>query len=128
MKTHQFLLGLVLSFLLISCEKINIGEKFIGRVGDKVRIRSNLSFSIRSVNDWRCPTDLICSSSGDVDISLRFHQGLHNTDTVICLYSHGRNPVDFGGYTIKLISVNPLPESDKTTPQEDFRIEMIVME
>jgi hypothetical protein len=120
-------LSSLLLLILSSCEKINIGESFIRKVGDKVRIESNFSFSISSVNDYRCPRDLICVWSGDVDISLRFHQGLSNTDKVLSLYTNGKNPIEVNGYTIKLLSVDPLPISDKTTPQEDFRITMMVV-
>jgi len=126
-KTKMYLALLVI-IILSGCEKIDIGESFICRVGDKIRITNNLSFSIQSVLEWRCPTDMICLHSGDVDVSLRFHQPFHRTDTVICLYSNGRNPIEFSGYIFKLLGVEPLPISDVTVSQEDFRIEMMVLE
>jgi len=125
-KKYLFLSSLLI-FIFTGCEKINTGESFISKVSDKVRIESNLSFSIRSVNDWRCPKDMMCIHSGDVEVSLRFHQGLHNTDKVISLYTNGKNPIEIGGYTIKLLGVDPRPEADKTTSQAEFRINMMVL-
>jgi hypothetical protein len=113
--------------ILSSCEKIDIGESFVGKVDDKIRITSNLSFTIRSVLDWRCPIDMECVSSGDVNTYIRFHQLFHHTDTVIYLYSGGRNPIEFGSYSFKVLEVNPLPKSDIVIPQDDFRIKMLVL-
>lgn len=120
---------IIIFYVLIfftSCEKIDIGESFICRVDDKIRITNSLSFSVLNVNDWRCPIDVICACGGDVDVSLRFHQPFHRTDTVICLYSKGRNPIEFSGYTFELLAVDPLPETDIITPQKDFRITMMI--
>ena len=128
MKTKIILyIVFIVLLILLSCEKIDIGESFICRVGDKIRITNNLSYSVRSVLEWRCPKDMMCSHSGDVDVSLRFHQPFHRIDTVICLYSNGRNPIEISGYTFKLLAVDPFPEQDIITPQEDFRIEMRVL-
>jgi len=123
----SLLFSLLIPLILLSCEKIDIGESFVCKVGDKIRVTSNLSFSVISVYDWRCPIDLICLSSGDVDISLRFHDGLQRVDTVLCLLSNGRNPIEIGGYSFKLLEVEPPSESDKTIPQDDFRIKMTVL-
>jgi hypothetical protein len=125
-KKYLYILS-ILTFILSGCEKIDIGESFICKVGDKIRVKSNFSFTVRSVNEYRCPTDVLCVYSGDVDVHLQIHHGLSNTDRVISLFSSGKNPIEFGGYTIRLLSVDPLPESTKTTPQGAFRINMMVL-
>ena len=126
MKTIRFLLLLVVSTLIPSCDKITIGESFTTKVGDKIHVTSSFSFSIRSVLDYRCPVDVVCATSGDVNTYIRFHQALHQTDTVICLYSSGKNPIIIHGYSFKVLSVTPLPRIGVTHSQDDFRIEMMV--
>jgi hypothetical protein len=125
-KIPQYVILMVL-LTILGCEKIDLNESFVCKVGDKIRVRSNLSFTIKSVYDWRCPIDVMCVSSGDVDISLRFHQGFQRVDTVLCLLSKGKNPIDIGGYSFKLLKVEPPAEINKTIPQDDFRIEMIIL-
>jgi len=96
------------------------------KVGDRIWVTSNFSFSIRSVLDYRCPVDIECVSSGDVNTYIRFHQLFHQTDTVICLWSSGKNPIELHGYSFKVLNISPLPRNNVTIPQEDFRIEMMV--
>ena len=122
-----FYLFVAFPIIFLSCKKIDIGESFVTKVGDKIRVTSNLSFTIRSVFDYRCPIDWECLTSGDVNTYIRFHHLSHDTDTVICLYSSGRNPIEFDGYLFKVLEVNPQSKGDIVTPQEDFRITMIVM-
>jgi hypothetical protein len=126
MKTKLFISLLVVLLLIPSCEKIPIGESFIAKVGDKIHVTSSFSFSVQRVLDYRCPVDMECVSSGDVNTYIRFHQPFHQTDTVICLLSSGKNPIDIHGYSFKILSVSPLPKQDVSVSQNDFRIEMII--
>ena len=118
---------LILPMILAGCEKIEIGESFDTTVGVKFRVDSNLSFLIDSIRDYRCPKDLICIWGGDVDIHIRFNKTFNHVDTVIYLNNPDRNPIKIGGYSFKVNEVNPVPESNKITPQKDFKINITVL-
>jgi len=118
---------LILPMILAGCEKIEIGESFDTTVGVKFRVDSNLSFLIDSIRDYRCPKDLICIWGGDVDIHIRFNKTFNHVDTVIYLNNPDRNPIKIGGYSFKVNEVNPVRESNKITPQKDFKINITVL-
>lgn len=128
MRTKKFFyIVLLIPLILVSCEKVEIGESFEGKVGDKFRVNANLSFQIDSVNDYRCPKDLICIWGGGVDLYVKFHKTFSTIDTLISTSDSRKNPITIAGYTFKVLSVNPLPETNIFTPQKDFRIEMIIL-
>ena len=128
MRTKKFFyIILLMPLILGSCEKVEIGESFVGKVGDKFRVNANLSFQIDSVNDYRCPKDLICIWGGGVDLHIKFHKTFSTIDTLISTSDSRKNPISIAGYTFKVLSVNPLPETNIFTPQKDFSIEMIIL-
>jgi hypothetical protein len=127
MKHKVGFLALVMSALFyIGCEKIETGKSFDSIVSDKSRVDSNLSFSIDSVNDYRCPIDVVCIWAGDVDIHIRFYKTFGHIDTLMNLYNPERNPISIGGYSFRVNEVNPAPVSNKVIPQEDFKIKMTI--
>jgi hypothetical protein len=122
-----FCIVLLIPFFLVSCEKVELGESFGGKVGDKFRVNATLSFQIDSVHDYRCPKDLICIWGGGVDVYIKFHKTFSSIDTMISTSDSRKNPIEIAGYTFKVISVNPLPETNVFTPQKDFKIEMLIL-
>ncbi len=128
MRTKKFFyLALLIPLILVSCDKVEIGESFKGKVGDKFRVNANLSFQIDSVNDYRCPKGVYCIWGGGVDLYIKFHKTFSTIDTLISTSDSRKNPIAIAGYTFKVLSVNPYPETDIFTPQKDFIIEMIIL-
>ena len=129
MKYNTFSYTLLLSTLLLlftGCEKVETGTPFNNIVNDRIRVDSNLSFSIENVNDYRCPVDVVCIWAGDVDIRIKFYKTFSSVDTIMNLFNPERNPISISGYTFKVNEVNPVPVSGKETPQEDFIINMTI--
>jgi hypothetical protein len=120
------LVVLFFTLTLLSCERIDLNEEFSARVGDKFRVDSDLSFSIDSVNDYRCPLLFECIWSGDVKMFCKFHEGSHQVDSAIYLINNERNPIRIGGYSIKLLSVDPQSQRGETIPQIELEISIIV--
>lgn len=110
--------------LAAGCEKVQVGEPFTCRVGQKYFVESNLMFSFDSISDYRCPEDVICIWGGDVDLFFTINENLMRTDTVIRLYRN--NPVEIGDYSWKVLDVSPLPRTDRETRQRDYRIDMLI--
>ena len=110
--------------LAAGCEKVQVGDPFTCRVGQKYFVESSLMFSIDSISDYRCPEDVICIWGGDVDLYLTINENFIRTDTVIQLYRN--NPVEIGSYLWKVLDVSPLPRTDRETRQRDYRIDMLI--
>ena len=127
MKYDIYISALLLSTLIFTgCEKAETGRSFDSIVNYKLRVDTNLAFSIDSVKDYRCPSDVICIWAGDVDIHIRFYKTLSHIDTIMNLYNPEKNHIRVGGYTFKVNEVNPIPLSNKIIPQKDFRVNMTI--
>jgi len=127
MKHYIYICTLLLITLFFTgCEKVETGRSFDSIVNDKLRVDTNLAFSIDSVRDYRCPSDVICIWAGDVDIHIRFYKPFGHIDTLMNLYNPDRNPISFGGYSFKVNEVNPLPVSNQIIPQKDYKINMTI--
>jgi len=130
MKRHRiiFLVSVAVLMLILAagCEKVQVGEPFTCRVGQKYFVESNVMFSIDSISDYRCPEDVMCIWGGDVDLFFTINENLMRTDTVIQLYRN--NPVEIGNYSWQVLDVSPLPRTDRETRQRDYRIQMLIKE
>ncbi len=116
---------LILTLSLLSCERIELDKSLYGKVGDRFKVDYNLSFSIDSIDDYRCPLLFECVWSGDVKMLCTFYESRHHTDTAIYLVNT-RNSISIGGYNVKLLSVNPQSQKGEFIPQDEYKLEIIV--
>jgi hypothetical protein len=117
---------LILTMFLTGCEHIELNESFSARVGDKFKVNSNLSFSVDSVDDYRCPLLFECLWSGDVKLFCTFYESHHHTDTAIYLINI-HNSINMGGYNFKLLTVDPQSQRGEIIPQNDYKFDIIVL-
>lgn len=123
-KIHMQIL-LFLTLLMISgCEKIQPGEPYECKIGSKYWLDENLSFSIDSIRDYRCPKDVICIWAGDVDLYFNIYLNLTKIDTLTGLYR--RNPFETGDYIWKVLEINPWPVSGQNVEQKDYKVKLII--
>lgn len=118
----QALILVFLTSLLGSCEKIDLGEEITVKIGEKYHIGWNLSFTIDSINDYRCPTDVDCFWAGDVDLYFNFG----GDKEVVNLYNDDTNPFSISVYTIEVLNVEPYPISTIIVEPEDIDIKLKV--
>jgi len=122
-------LTLLSSYIFITgCEKIQIGEYVTLRTGKEYSVSGNLSFTIDSISEYRCPKDVVCIWGGDVDLFLDIRWGTRHTDTLMRLNDHLKNPMQYAGYLWEVLDVTPYPVSDIPTNPEDIRIRMKISE
>lgn len=126
LKIRTVLLGFFVFVIFSGCEKIQLGEPFDCRIGTKYLLENKIVFSIDSISDYRCPKDLVCFWSGDVDLYFDIDINLLKTDTVIRLFRN--NPISLGGYDWKILEVNPRLNSGQTIDQRDYRIRLVIQE
>jgi len=123
-------ISILLLFLIItgftSCERIETGIEYDLKIGEKYNIDWNLSFSVDSIREYRCPIDLICVWAGDVDLFFKITMPFNQIDTLIYLTHRERNPFTIEDYTWKVLEVNPYPKYNVTTDPKDIRIKMII--
>jgi hypothetical protein len=121
-KTIYFLLG----FFLISsgCEKKGLWKELDCSIGNSYQVTHDLSFSINSINDSRCPEGAMCFWAGDVYLYINIFHSNTETDTTMYLRNTSRNPIQIADYTFKVVDVNPI--SGGTTTSKDVTIKMRV--
>ncbi len=119
---RQLLLLLILTSLITSCEKIDLGEEITVKIGETNRVSWNLIFTIDSINEYRCPLDLACIWSGDVDLYFNFGRD----NEIINLYNNDTNPYTISGYTIEILDVEPYPISTVIVDPGDVDIKLKV--
>ncbi len=114
------------SLVLAGCEKIDLGKEIDIKIGQEYNINWGTSFSVDSINDYRCPSDVICIWGGDVDLFFHINHGFEKTDTLIYLNTRDRNPFTIGNFTWKVLEVNPLPLSGRITDQKDYSVKILI--
>jgi hypothetical protein len=121
---------LILIFLVIivfsGCEKFELGEPYDCKIGTKYKVTSDITFSIDSIIDSRCPRDMLCFWSGDVILYFNIDQNNTHIDTAIYLYNSNRNPIQLEDYKWEVLEVNPWRRSDQNISQKDYRIKLLI--
>jgi len=113
------------SVLICSCERIDTGSEITVSLNQKYRVSWDLAFTIDSINEYRCPSDLICIWGGDVDLFFRFGTGKNSTE-MINLNNDDTNPLNISGYSFEVIDVLPYPRSDIITEPGDVTVKLII--
>jgi hypothetical protein len=124
-------LGILIFIILViivfsGCEKFELGEPYDCRIGTKYRVTDEISFSIDSIADSRCPRDMLCFTSGDVLLYFNINQNNTLFDTTIYLYNSNRNPILLEDYKWEVLEVNPWRRSDQNISQKDYRIKLLI--
>lgn len=123
-RIQSALLAFIMFFTVSGCEKVQIGEPFNCKVGTKYLLENNITFSIDSITDYRCPKDVMCIWSGDVDLFFDISIKRVPLDTMVQLYRN--NPIDIGNYNWKVLEVNPWLNSGQAIDQKDYRIKLLI--
>jgi hypothetical protein len=111
-------------FFISGCEKKDSGEAFDCVIGNTYNVTSNLSFTIDSINDSRCPEGAMCFWAGDVYVYLDIYHNNTLIDTSVYLKNTARNPINLENYSFKVLEVTPI--SLGTTKSKYITIKMVV--
>jgi hypothetical protein len=122
---HVYLMfGLLILVAISSCEKIELDEPIDCKVGTKYRIDHNLSFTIDSIRDYRCPKNVMCIWPGDVDVHLKIQHNFSVIDRILNFHNADNKPFYYDGYDWELINVEPYLETGQYTDQNDYTISL----
>lgn len=146
----QTLFALTIILLFSQCEKpvseclcaafepFELGKQFTvvkGKLYQEKNAANPMMLSnIDITSDSRCPSDVICTWEGRVDVKLQLQQdGKDLSDTLSLPGLIDPNypindTITFQGYTVILLAVNPYPTSANAgnIPQSEYKLEMLV--
>jgi hypothetical protein len=108
--------------------KAQLNEEFRIKVGQQVTIKK-LSIKFSAVNsESRCPTGVQCIWAGNAAIAVEIAKknkkpvpATLNTNTGV-----QPNELDYKGYKIKLVGLNPYPKINETIDEKDYEVTLIV--
>lgn len=121
------LILILLVFLpLQGCERIDLSVPFNAVIGKSYKLDNTLSFTIDSIRDYRCPKDVVCIWSGDVDMFFSIKHNFSRTDTTIHLLTKDNNPFGFAGYVWQVKEVTPHLKQGEEAKQTDYTINMVI--
>lgn len=112
--------------LLQGCERIDLSVPFNAVTGKSYKVDNTLSFTIDSLKDYRCPKDVACIWSGDVELYFSIRHNFKKSDTTIYLLTNNNNPFIFAGYTWEIRDVNPHLKQSEQAKQSDYSVNMVI--
>ena len=90
------------------------------KVGESGTALGGLTLTLNEVvNDYRCPTDVVCIEAGAVNTNITISTDL-KTETLN--YSSDGVPMEFEGYAISIAGVTPNTHSGKTITQGEYLV------
>jgi hypothetical protein len=117
---------ILIVLILPACQKTELDKEIYFHIGEKQKITSNLSFSIDSLWDSRCPTKWECFWAGEVALFFNITHSNKQIDTLLTCYpSRNVNPFEIVGYSWKVLEVSPYPENSYADTK-DIIFKMII--
>ena len=101
--------------------EVPYGQPFELKVGESIRVGNDgVGVTFESVkSDSRCPIDAVCIQAGDAVVALRFDLD-GKTLTRDVHTDQGKSEVTLDRYSVRLVSLQPFPRSDRPTSPNDY--------
>jgi hypothetical protein len=116
------------SHLPTATRKASLNKEFTIKLGQRATIK-NLSLKFRNVqNESRCPTGVQCVWAGNAAIAIQISNKNTHQMTAILNTNPGVQPneLDYKGYKIRLVALNPYPKVDQKINDNDYAATLIV--
>jgi len=136
MKTKRHFLKLLFILFLslsVQCEKseagllkVYSGVPFYGQIGHKYILNDGPEFSIDSISDYRCPRDVECFWSGDVDLRFNIDLDQLHIDTLIHVITRNTNPFFVLDYRWEVMDVSPWLTYHQNIVPTDYKIKILI--
>ena len=112
-----------------SNHKVALGEEFTLRPGQSVRIEGeNLRVRFDGVlEDSRCPTSVSCIWEGNARVAVTLAKPAQPaTQLELNTNPQFATEGDYMGYTLRLVALEPYPDTEESIPQRAYRATFIV--
>ena len=121
-------LFIIMSLLCAGCAgnptqpgKVPLGEPFELRSGTSATFDGGLAIIFdRVASDSRCPIDAICITNGDAIIAITISQGAAGSGSRELHTDARGSEASYLNYSIKLLELQPYPQSSRPTRPEDY--------
>lgn len=107
--------------------KVALGEEFKLKNGQQAIVRGEkLRIKIQSVTDSRCPTGATCIWAGNGEVVVEVAK--RNKKQVVARLNTSSDPkeIEYRGFKIKLIALNPHPRVNESIDPKDYEATMVV--
>jgi hypothetical protein len=103
-------------------QQVSLDRVFELKVGQEAIIKAErLKAKFVSVlEDSRCPKGVQCIQAGKGRISLQLTSGNNKPQNVELSTDEAEQQLDFNGYQVKLISLNPYPKMERVLKPADY--------
>lgn len=116
-----------------SATTFQLNEPFILCWGSTASQAGQPDFTIKFedlVEESRCPTDVICIQAGRASVSIVLHKATEGKSDTLSLGDYfgtaHSDSTTFGTYKIKLLEVLPAPVSTAQTPEEEYKVKLLI--
>lgn len=128
--TLSFLLFIVLG-LFQNAEtsiKVDLGQEFKIKNGQEVVVRDEkVRIKFRSVPmDSRCPSDVVCGWAGNGEVVVEVVRKNKKQRVVTLNTLLDPKEVDYKGFKIRLVALNPYPKISDPINPKDYEATMVV--
>ena len=108
-----------------------LGEQFYIKVGQTESINSeNIKIKLLEVtNESRCASDVVCIWAGEVKVVLNVsinNQDMGDKTLTLGAGNDDQSIENIGGYSVKVLAVNPYPVSTHKIEQSEYIVTLIV--
>jgi hypothetical protein len=123
-----FVLALCASCALARPVPVDSAQEIVLAVGGSRQIAgTEVTLTVRAVEDSRCPKGVTCVWAGDAAIELRV-TGPRTASVSYTLHTNDESArrVEHDGLRIQLVSLTPEPAGDEKPRQEEYRVTLLV--
>jgi len=106
----------------------NLNEPFEIKVGNSLVLPDGILITILSVEDSRCPADVLCVWQGEAKVSINVKRASQDLGNLTLTSTTGQEIQSLDGYSIKLVEVQPYPYSSKVILQSDYVVTLTISE
>ncbi len=129
MRTEVAVLGVLLTACGLATQP-NLDEEFDLKVGERATL-TDVSLFVRFIEvsgDSRCPLRAQCVWAGDAAVLLETAPlaGDAMTDTLHTNSAMGPDTLDLGTAALRLVRLDPYPETPGSIPQDQYVVRLIV--
>lgn len=125
----RYLIFLGALLYLSACTKPDIFNAYDMKVGETVAHSKQLSITLDSIQDSRCPTGSICIWAG---VAVAYMHVITEDDQIFNLELEKypdrteQDVEEIAGFKVTLLSVEPYPETGDFLMQEDYLIRIVI--
>ena len=125
---NQVIMVVFLAVLLSACQRPAISlrpqQEQEVRLHQRYRIDETLSFTIKNVQDNRCPMDAICIQAGKAEVKILIDEG--NDERIEWIDPENEPEILVGKYQIRFTELFPYPQSTIQVKDKDYTLKVYI--